>query len=153
MISSMLFVCTANICRSPMAEYEMRCIAPQLKVVSAGISALDGEPADAVATAVAKKGALDLSTHVARQVSDDVIFGHDLIVVMDEGHFQWMRASYPEDRARIVKLLHWSGGHDIPDPYRRSVLVYEAVFRKIRQGCMEWCRQLNLPTVIDKDNY
>lgn len=146
MISSILIVCTANICRSPMAEYELRRMAPTLTVSSAGISALVDSPADKRATAVARKYGLDLEGHSARQVNDDVIFGHDLIVVMDEGHFQWMRSAYPEDRARIVKMMHWMGGHDIPDPYRRSVLVYEAVFRKIQQGCAEWCRQLNLPT-------
>ncbi|HCS28866.1 MAG TPA: protein tyrosine phosphatase [Spongiibacteraceae bacterium] len=139
-------VCTANICRSPMAEYEMRRLAPGLKVSSAGIAAMVDDGADKTAVAVARKSELDLSPHIARQISDDVIFGHDLIIVMDEGHFNWMRSAYPEDRARIVKLMHWMGGHDIPDPYRRSVLVYEAVFRKIQQGCAEWCRQLNLST-------
>lgn len=130
----------------------MRRLAPGLKVSSAGISALAGEGADKTAVAVAKKGGLNLSPHIARQVSDEVIFGHDLIVVMDEGHFQWMRSAYPEDRARIVKLMHWIGGHDIPDPYRRSILVYEAVFRKIQQGCAEWCRQLNLSNPVNNNN-
>jgi protein-tyrosine phosphatase len=152
MIQSVLMVCTANICRSPMAEYEMRRIAPQLRVASAGISALIDSGTDKATVLVAAKSGLDLSKHKARQVSDDVIFGHDLIVVMDQSHFQWMRASFPQDRARIVKMMHWSGDHDIPDPFRRSILVYDAVFRKIQQGCADWCEQLGLLTIIKNNS-
>ncbi len=144
MIENILLVCTGNICRSPVAEYEMKRLAKGVSFSSAGISAMEGAPADGPTLKVAEDLGLDLSGHRARQVSEELLFAHDLVLVMDSIQYDWMRSNFPEDRAKILKLLHWSGGHDIPDPYRRSLPVYEAVAVKIRSGCADWCRQLGL---------
>lgn len=144
MIRSILMVCTANICRSPLAEYEMRRLAPDIHISSAGTSALVGSKADTTMLDLASKKGIDLSSHRSRQVCEEIIFEHDIVLVMDASHYKWMRDAFPQDRAKILKMCHWSGGHDIPDPYRRSLAVYDAVYKKIRQGCVDWSCRLGL---------
>lgn len=142
MIESILMVCTGNICRSPVAEYEMRRIAPQLQVASAGIAAVEDAGADRHMTQLARADGLDLSGHVARQISGDVIYGYDLIIAMDRQQRDWLIHRFPEDRGRVVLMTRWSGGRNIPDPYRRSAAVYRLVYDRVRQCCEEWSQRL-----------
>lgn len=152
MIKSLLMVCTGNICRSPLAEFQMRHIAPEFKVSSAGIAAVEGAGIDISTAEIAREDGLDVSGHVARQISDDVIFGHDLIIVMDRGQYDWVVHNFPQDRGRVVMLTRWSGGGNIPDPFRRSMAVHRLVHKKIVQCCHEWRRHLLTSTTTDNND-
>jgi len=88
----LLFVCTGNICRSPMAEGIARDVvatrypdAPVL-VESAGIAALDGHPATREAVKVMDERGIDISGHEARTLSRGMLASSDLVIVMEEGH-------------------------------------------------------------------
>jgi protein-tyrosine phosphatase len=84
-----LTVCTGNICRSPLAEQLLRARLASLdvKVKSAGVSALVGvgmpDPALALAT---RLGVTDASSHVAQQVTADLVRGADLVLAMSREH-------------------------------------------------------------------
>lgn len=84
-----LTVCTGNICRSPLAEQLLRArlVLLGVTVESAGVSALVGtgmpEPALALAT---RLGVTDAASHVARQVTVDLIRGADLVLAMSREH-------------------------------------------------------------------
>jgi protein-tyrosine phosphatase len=84
-----LTVCTGNICRSPLAEQLLRARLASLdvKVKSAGVSALVGvgmpDPALALAT---RLGVTDAASHVAQQVTADLVRGADLVLAMSREH-------------------------------------------------------------------
>ena len=68
-MKKILFVCTANICRSPMAQGLLEHALPQAQVRSAGLGALVGMPADAAAVRLMQERGIDISAHRATQIS------------------------------------------------------------------------------------
>lgn len=88
----LLFVCTGNICRSPMAEGLARrslerlhpSLLPHLSLGSAGVSGLDGEPATAEAVITMRDRGIDISSHRARSTTSAVLSGCGLALVMEE---------------------------------------------------------------------
>ncbi|MYG73474.1 MAG: hypothetical protein F4197_13495 [Acidimicrobiia bacterium] len=77
-----LFVCTGNICRSPMAEVLFAHLAPEVEVGSAGTMDWSGQPAHEYAVAAMAERGLDLSAHRSRRLSEYLVDESDLIVVM-----------------------------------------------------------------------
>ena len=83
MFNSILVVCIGNICRSPIGEHLLRHYLPTQKIASAGVNALVGYPADPNTVIVAEKRGIDLSNHIARQLTAELCNEYDLILVMD----------------------------------------------------------------------
>lgn len=88
---NILFVCTGNTCRSSMAEgifkEKLKTINENnIKVSSAGISAIEGQMANEKAIKVLKSKGIDISSHRAKQLTDDMINGSDLILTMTVAH-------------------------------------------------------------------
>ncbi|MET8560658.1 low molecular weight protein-tyrosine-phosphatase [Streptomyces flaveolus] len=123
------FVCTGNICRSPMAESVFRA-----RVAEAGLEDLvtvdsagtggwhEGEPADPRTVSVLEEHGYD-SEHVARQFLPSWFTRLDLVVALDTGHLKALRRLAPtEEDARKIRLLRAydpAAGDDldVPDPY------------------------------------
>ena len=119
------FVCSGNICRSPIAEkvfawdVEQAGLADRVRVTSAGTGSWHvGDPADARAAAVLAEHGYD-DTHVARQL-DDELLDADLLVALDAGHLRALRRIAP-DPGRIQLLRAFDpdapAGAGVPDPY------------------------------------
>ena len=142
MIESVLFICTGNICRSPIAQFELARQLPGVYVDSAGISAVVGEGVDPVMEKLASGDGLSTSGHIARQLTREQFYKHDLVLAMHQMHMDWLTENYPEGRGRIRLVSHWSGGYNIPDPYKRSLAVYRLSYSSIRQCCFEWAERL-----------
>src|SRR4051794_7273086 len=88
---NLLFVCTGNTCRSPMAEAIARAELERrgwsnVRVASAGLAAAAGEPATREAVVVAARRGLDLGGHRARQLSAEIIGWADLVLGMSSSH-------------------------------------------------------------------
>jgi protein-tyrosine-phosphatase len=127
-----LFVCTGNICRSPMAEGLARHHARQrglaLSCASVGLIARDGMPATehGVITLAAK--GIDIGGHRARRLGGAEVDWADLVVAMEEEHRLAVR-EFPEAKAKPVVLLsEWAGepalGPGIADPIGGSAADY-----------------------------
>jgi protein-tyrosine-phosphatase len=132
-MSSILFVCTGNVCRSPMAVGLMRrkLAAAQLesrhRAFSAGIWALDGHLASENALAVMAERGIDISDHVAHNVAADDVAEADLILVMAKEHADMIRHTWPQYGWKIHRLAEMAGKKkDVRDPYGESVEAYRA---------------------------
>jgi protein-tyrosine phosphatase len=120
-----VFVCSGNICRSPLAEkvfareVEQAGLADRVEVASAGTGPWHvGDPADERAAALlVEHGYAD--AHVARQV-DDELLAADLLVALDEGHLRALRRLVADpDRVRLLRSFDPAAPPraGVPDPY------------------------------------
>ena len=129
----LLFVCTGNICRSPMAEYILRArLGPDSdwKVASAGVAAPLGAPASIEAVQVCRDINVDLLPHRSQPVTHELLEASRWIVVMTSYHRDILVDLHPQcaPRIRLLKSFGFSGGiSDIPDPIGGSVEVYRTV--------------------------
>lgn len=141
-ISSILCVCTGNICRSPLAERLLAAALPQVNVASAGIGALQGSPMDPMAAAIAQREGLPANDHAGRQLTQAMVAENELILVMEEGQKRWIENRYPESRGRVFMFTRWQDGDDIDDPFRCSEAVFETVYAQLHACADDWRQRL-----------
>ncbi|MFI4968293.1 MAG: low molecular weight protein-tyrosine-phosphatase [Gammaproteobacteria bacterium] len=144
-MTSVLFVCMGNICRSPTAEGVFRNLsaelAPglQLRIDSAGTHAYHvGEPPDPRSQAVALARGVDISGLRGRQVSVEDFRTFDFVLAMDSANLQRLQALRPRDaRAELKLLLDYAPqvtDKDVPDPYYGGVRGFEEVLDLVEAG-------------------
>src|SRR5260221_6727407 len=110
---SILFVCTGNVCRSPMAEGLFgRMIAerPDLRVLSAGVSTYPGQPPSAHAVEVLDELGVDISQHRSRPLSEKVVEEADWIVVMTRSHLDSIIYLFPRAAEKVYLLREFEPG-------------------------------------------
>ena len=128
-----LFVCTGNTCRSPMAEALLRkklhkvAAADKVSVSSAGISVWEGQPASPEAVSVmSRRGISTISSHRSRQVTAAQITEADLILVMTRSHQEKLQKCFTDHADRIFLLSEYGGGmEDVVDPVGGPVSEYQ----------------------------
>lgn len=128
-----LFVCTGNTCRSPMAEYLLRkWLGPDAAwdVGSAGVSTMDGLPANEAAVVALEELGLDASGHRSRLLTPALVDAADLIVVMTRTHQRIVLGQFPKARSKVVLLNAFNGARrneDVEDPIGMSTDVYRHI--------------------------
>ncbi len=140
-----LFVCTGNICRSPMAEGVMRSLLgpagllDRVEVDSAGIQAREGEPPDPTAIEVAAEHGIDISALRGRQFELRDFGAFHLILPMDrdqQAHLRFVCPPGEESRLRMLMSYAAPGEPaDVADPYRRRRRAFLQAWRDIERGC------------------
>lgn len=130
-----LFVCTGNVCRSPMAAALFRAAASSgslnCRVWSAGTCAADGWPASPAAVSVLRESGLDLSLHRSRALTAQTIDASSVIVVMTPEHRDVLVAEHPDAGWKICLLRSFDPAAEsdrVEDPIGMS----ESVYRRIR---------------------
>jgi len=135
-----VFVCTGNVCRSPMAEYLLRAhpgLGPGWDVCSAGLAAVLGIPASREAVDVMREKGIDITAHCSRPLSTELVAAAELVVVMTSDHYRMMDLLYPEamDKVRLLKSFDENAtGMDLRDPIGMSHDVYRAIRKEIEQA-------------------
>ena len=144
MFNRILTVCVGNVCRSPMAEALLRsrfaARSDRVTVESAGLAALVGQGADAMAIDVLAGRGIDLSAHRARQLNSFLVRAFDLILVMEEGHQRAVESMVPDARGRVHRIGRW-GNFDVPDPYRKGRTAFEHALALIERGLGDFERK------------
>lgn len=138
MIRRILFVCTGNICRSPLAEALMRRALEQralqhIEALSAGTGAWDGAPASEGAYLVALERTLDLSGHRARLLTRELVEQADLILTMARHHRARVDELGGEGRVQVLGEYAGSEGDaaEVSDPFGGDLEVYRETARQL----------------------
>lgn len=115
-----LFICTGNLCRSPMAEGLARDYAARrawaVECASAGIMGLTGRPAEPNAIRVMNEVGIDISGHRARGVDPSLVSWADYILGMELRHTSEIRNRFPEAEHKTMLLGSFGGTFEIVDP-------------------------------------
>ena len=144
MFDSVLVVCAGNICSSPTAEYVLKSKlqGKNVTVSSAGLTALEGKPADAQAQLIANEHNIDMSAHQGRQITSNLVANNSVILVMEQRHINDLCARYLQARGKTFLLGKWVGDKEIPDPYRQSQEAFKHVYELIDSACSAWQKYL-----------
>ena len=152
---SVLFVCTGNTCRSPLAEglarrllaREIGCSPADLadrgwRVGSAGVAAMPGDAPSAPAILAAAECGFDLSRHRSRPVNPELLAGATFVVAVTRGHAVHLMTRFPGAGPRPELLC--GPDEDLPDPVGGDVAEYRDCARAIefhlRRHLAEWLR-------------
>ena len=129
---SVLFVCTGNTCRSPMAEALLRSrikqagLADSIASSSAGIAAWEGQPASPEARTVIASRGFSLESHRARKLQSAHIEAADLVLTMTDSHRRNLLRQIHDPSGKIHLLCEYAGSRgDVADPAGGPVIEYE----------------------------
>jgi len=150
-MTSVLFVCMGNICRSPTAEGVFRKLVAEagrgaeFQVDSAGtIGYHQGQRADPRMRAAAETRGYALES-LARRIEHDDFDRFDLIVTMDDDNYRDVDQMNPGSRARVVRMCDYSEKHEItevPDPYYGGESGFHKVIDILEDSCGNLLRRI-----------
>ena len=139
------FVCSGNICRSPMAEYMFKSIIPPdwqniTRIESAGTLGITGAPAAKEAIEVLREIEIDLTPHSSQGIDLEWLKRMDIVFVMSQEHIEFIEKEYPQEKSKVFRLREYArnasasdkdADYDIADPVGLSLDVFRATREQI----------------------
>ena len=149
-MKTILFVCTGNVCRSPMAEGLFRHMMKgksEYRVLSAGVGAIDGQPPSAHGVRALRELQIDITKQRSRMLTGDLVQQADYIFGMTHGHVDAITLLYPQAADKTFVLREFDETldiyeKDIADPIGGSYEVYLNVRDQIEQGIVSMMKFL-----------
>ena len=133
------FVCTGNTCRSPMAAAVLNHLGKgRYKALSAGISAVTGEPISENSVLALEKAGItctpenDYARHRALQICEEIVERSDKVVAISKSHMMALICAFPQYADKITVMPR-----DIPDPFMQGAAVYEKCLESITECIKE----------------
>ena len=150
-----LYVCTGNICRSPMAEAYLKKVLTDMHknnitVCSAGIAALEGLMPSAEAVRAMQSKGIDISTHRSQLLTVELLQKATIILVMTENHRNAILQMDPSAAGKAYLLREFddnadSRALDIYDPIGLSGEIYDRCFTQIKSAIDGFVRKILCP--------
>ena len=141
-MKTVLFVCTGNVCRSPMAEGLFRHATrgrADCRAISAGVGALEGQPPSPHAVRALKELGIDISQQRSRMLTPDLVEQADYIFGMTHSHVDSVNLLFPQAAEKTFLLREFDETldefeKDISDPIGGSYETYAYCRDQIEQG-------------------
>jgi len=139
-LKNVLFVCTGNTCRSPLAEVLFRDLVKERSdycVVSAGVTAFSGQPASRHSITLAKERGLDLTKHQSKAVTIDLVEAATHIFAMSRSHLAALFTDFPEAEEKLYLVSEFTAddalrGKDVADPYGGALADYRETLEHLQ---------------------
>ena len=142
-----LVVCIGNICRSPMAAAILMNSYPEKHIDSAGLSALVDHSADEKAVELMATYNLDIGSHIAKQIDEELVSHADLILTMSTSQTKWIENRWPHCRGKTFRIGHWLD-KDIADPYQQHKSIFETSRQDIVNSLEQWTDKISKATAV-----
>ncbi len=146
-LKKIVFVCTGNTCRSPMAEFLFKKVLKKeklrgFKISSAGIQATKGDAMNPKSAQVLSENGIDVATFSATRLSDKTLKEATAIICMTESHCDYLmdrrwsilRKAGEEEIENNVYAFQEFVGYDVPDPYGKDLDTYRYVYGLLERG-------------------
>jgi protein-tyrosine-phosphatase len=135
-----LFVCTGNICRSPIAEGILRTLIYErqirgIEAASAGVMATDGREPEPFAISISRQNGVDLSQHRSAMLTRAMIDEADLVLTMEKMQYLYARGMIPQARDKVFLLAGFGRRNiesEIDDPIARDIEAFEDCFAMLK---------------------
>ena len=143
-MKKIMFICSGNTCRSPLAEglfekYLKDNSITNIEVASAGVGAFPGDDVSINSILVAGNRGVDISDHRARNINPEHLITTDLFCCMSNSHKQVLLKYCDEDKIIVL---------NVPDPYGRPIEAYEECAKLIESKFPEILEKIQSTTII-----
>lgn len=138
-MTSILFVCTANVSRSPYAQYRMtQAFGDQVRVASAGIPGTEGRPMDPAMEAELPFEDAAALAHRSRAVTEQILRDSDLVLTMEFAHHMRIVDAWPELGSRVFGLRQFVDGIGRVEPHGQAWDRLDQVRAVVGPDSMMW---------------